>query len=49
MRLLKYDRESSEIVNNYIKGEERSFTIIAYPIPEIGKDYEKIFDETVKI
>ena len=46
---VKYDRESSEIVNNYIKGEERSFTIIAYPIPEIGKDYEKIFDETVKI
>lgn len=34
---VKYDRESSEIVNNYIKGEERSFTIIAYPIPEIGK------------
>ena len=31
---VKYDRESSEIVNNYIKGEERSFTIIAYPIPE---------------
>lgn len=46
---VKYDRESSEIVNNYIKGEERSFTIIAYPIPEIGNDYEKIFDETVKI
>ena len=46
---VKYDRESSEIVNNYIKGEERSFTIIAYPISEIGKDYEKIFDETVKI
>ncbi len=46
---VKYDNESSAIVNNYIKGEERSFTIIAYPLPEIGADYEKIFDETVKI
>lgn len=46
---VKYDNESSEIVNNYIKGEERSFTIIAYPIPEIGDNFEEIFDETVKI
>lgn len=46
---VKYDNESSAIVDNYIKGEERSFTIIAYPLPEIGADYEDIFDETVKI
>ena len=46
---VKYDNESSAIVNNYIKGEERSFTIIAYPIPEIGSDFETIFDETVRI
>jgi leucyl aminopeptidase (aminopeptidase T) len=46
---VKYDNESSAIVNRYIKGEERSFTIIAYPVAEIGADYEKIFDETVKI
>lgn len=46
---VKYDNESSAIVNNYIKGEERSFTIIAYPVPEIGDDYEKIFDEIVAI
>lgn len=46
---VKYDNESSAIVNNYIKGDERSFTIIAYPLPEIGADYEEIFDETVKI
>ena len=37
------------IVDSYIKGDERSFTIIAYPLPEIGPDFEKIFDETVKI
>lgn len=46
---VKYDNESSAIVNNYIRGEERSFTIIAFPIPEIGRDFEAIFDETVKI
>lgn len=46
---VKYDSEASEIVNTYIKGEERSFTIIAYPVPQIGCDYEKIFDETVRI
>lgn len=46
---VRYDNESSAIVNAYIKGEERSFTIIAYPIPEIGRDYPAIFDETVRI
>jgi leucyl aminopeptidase (aminopeptidase T) len=46
---VKYDNESSAIVNEYIKGEERSFTIIAYPMPEIGGKYEQIFEETVKI
>lgn len=41
--------EIGQITNRYIKGEERSFTIIAYPIPEIGENYEAIFRETVKI
>ena len=40
---------SGQITNTYIKGEERSFTIIAYPIPEIGAQFEEIFRETVKI
>ena len=43
------DNESAQITNRYIRGEERSFTIIAYPLPEIGKDFEAIFRETVKI
>ena len=29
--------------------EERSFTIIAYPVPSIGEKYEEIFAETVHI
>lgn len=40
---------ASQITNEYIKGEERSFTIIAYPIPEIGADFEDIFAKTVEI
>lgn len=41
--------ESSELQSRYIKPEERSFTIIAFPTPEIGESYEDIFAETVKI
>lgn len=44
-----YDNEAGQIVNRYIKGEERSFTIIAYPVMEIGEQFEEIFKETVKI
>ena len=43
------DNESAQITNRYIRGEERSFTIIVYPVPEIGEDFEAIFRETVKI
>lgn len=41
--------EAGQITNRYIKGDERSFTIIAYPVPEIGEKFEEIFKETVKI
>ena len=46
---VSYDNESGQIVNRYIKGDERSFTIIAYPVVEIGPKFEEIFQETVKI
>ena len=41
--------ETAQITNRYIIGEERSFTIIAFPVPEIGDHFEEIFAETVKI
>ena len=44
-----YNSKSSQLVNQYIKGDERSFTIIAYPIPEIGENFPEIFDEVIKI
>ncbi len=43
------DNESAQITNRYIIGSERSFTIIAWPVPEIGKNFEDIFRETMKI
>lgn len=45
----EYKGASAEIVNQYIIGEERSFTIIAFPVPDIGEKFEEIFDETVKL
>lgn len=44
-----YTNKSGLITMEYLKPEEYSFTIIAYPIPEIGEDYEEIFAETVKV
>lgn len=38
-----------QITNQYIKGEERSFTIISWPVPEIGPQFKEIFDETIRI
>ena len=45
----QFNRDSSILGNEYVKSDEISFTMIAYPIPEIGKDFEKIFAETVKV
>jgi len=41
--------EAGTITNKYIVGEERSFTIIAYPIPSIGDKFEEIFNKTVEL
>ena len=46
---LQYDSRSGQLTNEFIKGEERSFTIVAYPVPEIGEQYPEIFDEVIKI
>ena len=40
---------AGQMINEYIKGEERSFTIIAYPIPEIGDRFEEYFCRNGKI
>lgn len=45
----EYNRDSSLLANEYVKSEEISFTMIAYPIPEIGEQFEAIFADTVKV
>ena len=45
----EYRTKYVNMVNQYIKGDERSFTIIAFPIPEFGDNFEEMFRETVKI
>ena len=44
-----FDSKSGQLTNQYIKGDERSFTIVAYPVPEIGEQYKEIFDEVIRI
>lgn len=47
--MVLYDSKGGQIVNQYIKGEERSFTIVAYPVPEIGAQYPEIFNEVIRL
>ena len=44
-----FDSKSGQLTNQYIKGDERSFTIVAYPVPEIGAQYKESFDEVIRI
>ncbi len=41
------NRKLSIISNKYIPGDEYSFTIIAFPLPSIGDNFEEIFRETM--
>ena len=46
---LAYANESRRIANQYMPGDETSFTIIAFPKPEIGPEFEEVFRETIRI
>ncbi len=45
----EYVSKGMQILNQYVKGEERSFTIIAFPVPAIGEKFEEVFEETIKL
>ncbi|MCC8136988.1 MAG: aminopeptidase [Clostridiales bacterium] len=45
----RMDSEAAQITNQYIIGKERSFTIIAFPVPQIGPRFPEIFRETIKV
>lgn len=46
---IAYSNEAMPVVNQYIPGDETSFTIIAFPVPAIGRDFAEIFHETIRI
>ena len=46
---LEYRNLSMPVVNEYIPGDETSFTIIAFPVPAIGEHFTEIFKETIRI
>ncbi|MBE5940202.1 MAG: leucyl aminopeptidase [Lachnospiraceae bacterium] len=38
-----------EVYNSYVPGDKTSFTIIAYPVPEIGDNFVELFEKTMEI
>ncbi len=47
---LAYQTKSGLVMNEYVNKEEYSFTMMAFPIPEIVEDgFEQIFQTTMKI
>ncbi|MCR4690219.1 MAG: aminopeptidase [Lachnospiraceae bacterium] len=44
-----YYSEAAAITNKYIPGDERSFTIIAFPLPQIGEEYPKIMEDVIRL
>lgn len=46
---VEYIARSTEINVQYILPQERSFTIIAFPTPEIGDHFREIFEDTIRV
>ncbi len=46
---VEYMSQAGRLRCEYIKEEERSFTIIAFPTPDIGDNFEEIFAEIIRI
>ena len=47
--VVEYRSQAGAIQREYILEEERSFTIIAFPVPEIGENFEEIFRDIIRI
>ena len=46
---LEYRSRAGAMSNEYVDPETTSFTIIAFPLPQIGEAFPEIFDEVLKI
>ncbi|MCR5283240.1 MAG: aminopeptidase [Lachnospiraceae bacterium] len=47
--LVEYTGLQSKMQNEYIPGEERSYTVISFPVPEVGERYPEIMRETIRL
>jgi leucyl aminopeptidase (aminopeptidase T) len=47
--VVAYTQQASAIANRYLPREETSYTIIAFPLPEIGQRFAEIFRETIAL
>lgn len=45
----KHQSNIQKEMNKYLSRKEYSFTIVAYPLPEIGNNFSEIFDEIIKV
>ncbi len=48
-QVVEYRSQAGAVQREYILEEERSFTIIAFPVPEIGEHFPEIFRDVIKI
>lgn len=46
---VEYRARGMELYAQYIPMPERSFTIIAFPAPEIGENFREIFEDTIRV
>jgi len=45
----KYRSDNQQLFSKYLPRSKYSFVIISFPVPEIGKQFKEIFDETIKV
>ena len=45
----QYSNSTREVMNQYMPPECTSYTMIAFPIPEIGKKFEEIFQRMIEV
>ncbi|MDE5587786.1 MAG: aminopeptidase [Acetatifactor sp.] len=46
---VEFRTKFNEMRRQYIIEEERSFTIISFPVPEVGPVFRELFDETIRL
>lgn len=46
---VEFDSRMGALSNEYLPREESSYTIIAFPIPEIGPVFRELFTETIRL